>query len=306
MLVYWNGTDVTDYVNVTRCVCSDRARGADLLEIEFDRASVWSTWRRDDPRDAETVEVVLGEYTTGEMYVTTLLPCGDRFRVLATSLPPVMRACAWQSWKGAKVADILEEGAALCGMALRLYGMDGANRFAYLARQGQSFACFLDWLGAREGFCIKSEKGYFRAVDLEWAAARDPVQTIYAEESDENENVQRTLRAGEKWTTLTLEGPCQAVWNDSGAAGGHAQSLEGEPLTDAAQASRWAANLGMEHNGEMETVEIETGFSERVTALENIALTGAMDTAGLWTCWEAEHDLYNERTRMTLRRARTK
>ena len=82
MQLYWQGTDITESVNVTGCVirdaCGDRT---DMLELKLDRAADWYRWA---PEEDDEIILTDGVYTTGTMYLNAVIPEGDQYRVLAT------------------------------------------------------------------------------------------------------------------------------------------------------------------------------------------------------------------------------
>lgn len=299
LTVWWNGTDLSAHATVTRCVVTDRARGAaDETEIEFDGASIWKKWQ---PAPGDRVRVDLDGYTTGEMELATVLPWGRRYRALATALPSGMRVRRFACYSGARLGDILSAMAGEGGLEWESWGVDGNIRYDFLMRSGMSAAGFLDWLGEREGFCLKRGKK-LQVIGLDWAAALPPADRLWMEA--EAENVQHTLRAAERVSRLTLKGAdCEGAFTDPAAAGGHPEMIP-EPVRDPATARRWARNLCLERNGAMEEVEIETAFNPAATALCRLDLQGDETVSGGWTVWQARHDLVNGRSALTLRRAR--
>ena len=54
MEVYYQGTDITDSVQVKSCIVRDNGGGrSDSLAIEFDNASSWHSWRAEEDNQIE-------------------------------------------------------------------------------------------------------------------------------------------------------------------------------------------------------------------------------------------------------------
>lgn len=97
--ILYEGTDITEVTNITRCVCRDVSHGrADSLELQFDHAAIWHLWA---PKEDDKIIVNSDGYTTGTMYLNAIMPEGDGFRILATALPSAARRkedriCCWR------------------------------------------------------------------------------------------------------------------------------------------------------------------------------------------------------------------
>ena len=74
---------------------------------------------------------------------------------------------------------------------------------------------------------------------------------------------------------------------------------------DNAQAGRWARGLLRAMNRKAETLIMDTVFDPTMTAMARVDVTGGTDADGSWLVEEAEHDLIDETTRVTLHRAIT-
>lgn len=89
MTVYYNGVDITDSVRVAECTCTDASRDrADSIDIAFENPAAWDRW---NPQIDDTMEVTDSGYTSGKMYIASIMPDGDLYRILATSVPKRMR-----------------------------------------------------------------------------------------------------------------------------------------------------------------------------------------------------------------------
>lgn len=299
MIVLYNGTDISAYVNVTACRFEEAVRQADLLDVEFDRAALWNTW---GPKQDDRIEILSGAFSTGEMYLTTLTANGDRARMLAVSMPPCFREERWKCWTNLRLSQMAEQMAGRAGMKPRLYGVDDIQ-IGYLAQNRESDAEFLRRIGLYEGFAVKCEAGYFNLVGLEWAAARKSAVVWAVEQSEESDNFQYRARLGEQWNELTLKGArCSGYYQDT--TGGHPEALVCPELRDEAQAARWTRNVCLAHNTALETVTVETELSAALNTLENAELTDAGPMTGKWSVRRAWHDLVNETSVMEMERVR--
>jgi len=292
--ILYEGTDITEVTNITRCVCRDVSHGrADSLELQFDHAAIWHLWA---PKEDDKIIVNSDGYTTGTMYLNAIMPEGDGFRILATALPSAARRKAWDTYQNMTLENIVGRCAAEAGMSAKLYGADGNLKYRYLMRENEGAAAFLEWLGTLEGLAVKAVHGAFRGISIDYAQKRDPVECLYIDEA--NEGAQYTRKEIYKISTLTVLSPYARVSaSDSNAAYG-SQRIVNLPAMDAVQAGRWARGLLMAHNRKAETLSINSAFNPKMEALMRVDVEGTEDSKGSWIVDEVQHDLI-ERTSST-------
>ena len=72
MNLIYDGTDITPFVNITRCLHRDVSSGrADTLELEMDHAETWYRWK---PQTDDAIRLRHGGYDTGRLYLNSILP----------------------------------------------------------------------------------------------------------------------------------------------------------------------------------------------------------------------------------------
>lgn len=299
MELRWNGVDITESVNITGCTHREMALGGcDTLELTLDHASVWYRW---GPQEDDEIVITHGGWSSGKLYLNSIIPERDQYRVLATSLKSLAGRRRWQSYAGTTLEKIFEKCAAECGMEGRLYGMDGGLPYTYIIRQNEGCGAFLQRLGWMEGMCVKVYDGAFRGIGLLYAQGRDPAMEI--EIAADQDGVTYRRREGLKLASLTVQTPeASAIARDTAARGDNAAIFTHLPARDPAQAGRWARGLLMMKNRKAEELTLETTLNTAFTALARVDITGSTDMTGKWIVDEAEHDIYNEHTRAVLRR----
>lgn len=288
-LIY-EGTDITDYVNVTKCVCRDVSCGrADSLELEFDHAAVWYKW---GPKENDKIIVELDGYSTGIMFLNAVVPRGESFTVLATALPSAARRKTWDTYRDLTLEAIMRRCAIEAGMTAKLYGTDGRMKYTFLMRENEGVAAFLDWLGKLEGLAIKAANGAFRAVSIEYAQSLNAVQTMYID--TKQQGVTYTRQELNKISKLTIASPYARVSaTDSGATYGNSSTITTLPIMDVVQAGRWARGLLLSRNRQAESLTIKSAFNPAMVALTRVDIEGTTDANGEWIVDDVEHDLVN-------------
>jgi len=296
--LYYEGTDMTDYVNVTKCVCRDVSHGrADSMELEFDHAAAWYQW---GPKEDDKIIAEMDGYTTGTMYLNAIIPDGDKFRMLATALPSVARRKAWDAYRNMTLEKIMRQCAAEAGMSINFYGVDIGFQYAYLMRENEGAAAFMDWLGTLEGLAVKAYKEAFRAVSITYAQNLDPVQDFYLDTTQDG--IKHMRKEIQKISRLTVLSPyARVAASDSGATYGSPRTVN-LPATNVVQAGRWARGLLLAHNRQMETLTIRSSFNPKMEALRRVEVEGKTDANGSWIVDEAQHDLVNLKTETKLLR----
>ncbi|MBQ8507221.1 MAG: phage late control D family protein [Clostridia bacterium] len=298
MRLIYQGTDISDYVDMHSCVHRDVSGGrCDSIDIEFEHAGNWYAWQ---PARDDVIEVEHDGYTTGRLYLNTILPENGRYRLIATSLPGSAMRRTWQSFRDMTLADIMRSCAAQCDMDWALYGLDEGTVYPYIERQNESCAAFLNRLMRLEGAVLKCVNGRMAGIGIGYAQEIEAMQEITI--SAEQDAAQYRRLDGMKYGALTIRTPfAEATARDS-AASGEQQILTCYPARDIMQAGRWARGLLLENNRRAEQLTLTTELNIGMTAMARIDISGSTDASGDWLVDEAEHDFINERTTARLLR----
>ena len=299
MQIWYQNTDITGSVIPSACVHKDVSHGrADTLEISFRRSAAWHRWQ---PETDDIIRVIEGKYDTGNLYVNTIVPEGEIYRILATSLPSKATRKAWDSYRNISYKDLVHRCATECGMGDGVYGIDGDIVYPFLMRENEGCAALLERISLCEGVALKAWGGSFRGIGIEYAQVLDPVRSW--EISSEQDGVRYQHQPGKKLTALTVRSPYgEATARDDGAEKGYQKIIGGLPAMDNAQAGRWARGLLLCHNREADRLSIEMKFDPGASAMMRANITGNTGASGEWIIDEAEHDLYNGRTTVRLLR----
>lgn len=298
MKLIYEGTDMTGYANVTRCIHRAYSHGrADSLELEVDHAAAWYRWgpKRDDAIIAER-----DGYSTGRLYLNSVIPEGDRFRIVATSLPAAARRRAWQGYANETLAGLLHRCATECGMGDGIYGLDGDYRYDYLLRRNEGCAGFLEQLCRREGMALMALNGALRAISVTWAQGRQAGASLWidTDQPDVTYRDQPTERA----SALTVVAPgIRATARDSRGVSQNARNMA-LPATGAAQASRWARGLLLMDNRESERLTIRSASNAAMKPMARVDIEGPTDASGQWLVDSVEQDMKDGSTEAVLLR----
>lgn len=288
MEIYYEGTDITDDVQVTNCIVRDGCgERCDSLEIEFENAARWYGW---GPEEDDQIVVEHNGYGSGILFVNSILPEAGRFRILATSLPCCAREKAYRSFIGNTVEEIMRACADVSGLGYQLFGIDGGIAIPYIQRENESCAAFLHRLLKLEGAAFKCVNGKYTGIGIEYAQEQFPHQTIEITAQQEGAEY---MRNGRKLKALTIETPCaRATAEDADVPDAHGRITIGQyPARDSLQAGRWARGLLLHENRTCESLRIESEFNAGFTAMVRVDIEGDTDAVGEWLIHEAERDL---------------
>lgn len=293
MELFWEGTNITEHVNITGCVHRDVAGGrCDSMELTLDHASVWYGW---GPQVDDEIVLTEGDYSTGTLYLNAVIPDGDQYRILATSIKRAAARKAWASYNNTTLQKLFENCAAECQMGGMLYGIDGSLAYPYALRQNEGVAAFLNRIGLWEGIKVKALNGAFRGISLDYAQGRSAEMSL--EITPKLEGITYRRRENLKYTGITIQTPyAKSTARDTDADGNNTPILTHLPAMDNAQAGRWARGLLLMHNRKAEELTIDQVLNTGFSALTRIEVTGETDMTGDWITEEVEHDFYNRRT----------
>lgn len=299
MRLYYEETDITPFVDITKCNHRDVSGGrCDSLDIELDHAATWHRW---SPKMDDRLHVERDGFDTGEMYLTGILPENGRYRMVATSLKSSARNKAWQSYHDVTLEDVVRACAAECGMDYRLYGLDGRLHYTYLERQNEGCAAFLDRLMQLEGAVLKVVEGRFCCISIPWAQEQPVAQTVGL--TAEQGGVQYINQEGTRLAGLTIRTPWgEAMAQDTAVKGYSHPVLTVLPARDVVQAGRWARGKLLHHNRQAERLRMKTRLNTGMTAVARVDIESTAQQHGEWLVDEVEHDLIKGKTSAVLLR----
>lgn len=299
MNIIYEGTDITGFVIVNGCIYKDVSHGrADVIEILFRRPAAWHRWQ---PETDDEIQVVDGNLDTGKMFVNTVVPQGEFYKMIATSLPSKALRTTWDFFRDMTLEDVIRRCASECGMESRIYGVEGAYRYSTLMRENEGCAAFAERICQMEGVALKAFNGAFRGIGIEYAQglAESRAWTLEAEQN----GVRYEHRPGIKYSAITVRSPwAEASARDTEAENGAHITIGGLSAMDNATAGRWARGLLLCHNREADRLRIEMKLDIKATAMVKARIDGNTGANGHWLIDEAIHDLYNGRTTVNLLR----
>lgn len=298
MEIYYQGTDITNLVEVRECISRDTCGGrCDSLQMEFENAAGWYNW---GPKEDDQIIVAHNGYDTGVMYLNTVLPEDGRYKIMATALPCIARKKEYRSFTNRTIEEIMRFCGMVTGMRFAIYGIDGNTTIPYIQQENESAAAFLNRLLQWEGAQLKCVNGKYVAIGIGFAQDRQPNQTL---EMSAKQQGTEYRRGGAKIKSVTVKTPyAKATAEDLIVASSHAQIVLDLPASNNIQAGRWARGTLLHRNRKDEILTVETEFNAGFSALTRIDITGSTDATGEWLIEEAEHDFINKTSRAKMLR----
>ena len=294
--LYYEGTDMTGYVNIARCVYREASVGrADSLEIEADHAAQWAKWK---PKRDDVIVAERDGYSTGKLYLNSVIPEGDSYRIIATSLPSAAHRRAWQFFKEERLSDIMHRCAVECGMDARLYGLDGDYKYAYMLRKDEGCAAFLDRIGRLEGLAVMAKDGMIRGISVPWAQQRDPSARLWIDTNQPD--VRHTAKQAARLSSVTVIAPGISATALDGLGDTRNYLVIALPVSNTAQAGRWARGKLLMENRKTEQIEIRSAFNAAMRAMVRVDIEGNTQAAGQWIVDGVEQDLIEGYTSTTM------
>ena len=301
MNLIYEGRDITQSVQILQCVHRDASIGrSDSLDIILNHAADWYRW---EPKAGDTIEINHKGYTTGALYVNTVRPEGKEYRILATSLPPNAWQNAWRSYRQMTFDEIVTQCATECGMTGEVYGARFSLPYGHLQRQNTGAAAFLQRLCFLEGAALKAYSGKMQAIFIPYAQDQRTARSLRLTGEETGLTYTHTPEAKRGFVRVVTP-DFEVTVTDSGAPGCKGKVISA-PAMDTITASRWARGVLLMCNRMAETLEVSIGFDPAMTALARVEVIGNSAFAGGWLVDEAEHDLYNDITRVKLVRCVT-
>lgn len=299
MEIYYQGTDITDMVQINACVVHDTSAGrCDSLELEFGNAAGWYSW---GPEEDDKIIVAHNGYDSGVMYVNRIMPEDGKYKIIAASLPCKARAKGNMSFYNQTIEEIIRACAMASGMEYQILGIDGGTIIPYIERDGEGCGAFLHRLLTLESAVLKCINGRYVAIGMEYAQGLVAGQTVELSAKQEGT---RYRRDGTTYKGVTVKTPYASAYaQDISVANSHAMlTINDLPAMNDIQAGRWARGKLLSLNRQCEKVVMQNTFNAGLTAMERIDISGDTDANGQWIVEEVEHDMINLTTTATLRR----
>lgn len=299
MEIFYQDKDITELVNVRKCIVRDTAgKRCDSLEVEFENEAGWYSW---GPEKDDRIVIKHNGYNSGTMYVNSILTESGYYRILAASLPCAAREKASRAYYQKSIEHIMRDCAAASGMGFRIFGIDGAQIIPYIERNNEGCASFLDRLLMLEGAALKCIDGKYTAIGISYAQDLQAVQEM---ELLAGEGGAAYQRCGTPYRRLTVKTPYACSSAEDSAVPETCVSITecGLPAMDDIQAARWARGMLLALNRKCESVRAQGDFNAGMTAMIRIDIGGDTDASGEWITEEVEHDLVNLKTTVLLRR----
>ena len=299
MELYYNGVDIADRVDITKCVHHETSGGrCDCLEIEMEHAGAWYAW---EPQTDDQIIAAMDGYHTGTLYLSTILPRDGKYRILAASIPSAARRKGYATYANISLKDLLASCASECGMGSGLFGFDDEIIYPFLMRKMEGAAAFIDRLMRWEGAAFKTVGSRFAGISISSIQTAQADQTV--EISAEQSGITHMKRNDAKWAGVTIRTPyaeCSAV--DDAVSSGVYMTVTDLPALDDVQAGRWARGLLLTNNRRAETLTISTEFNAGISAMTRIDIESPTETGGEWLVDEVVHDFIAKATSATLAR----
>lgn len=290
MHLFYEGTDITSDVDIVKCTHRDVSGGrCDSLEIELENAAAWYRWQ---PQRDDAIEVSRDGYSTGRLYLNSVMPEAGKYRIIATSMPSMARRKTYASYENIRLDDLVALCAAECDLDSALFGADADIVYRYLYRRKESAPAFLNRILGLEGSVLKTLNGRLTAISIEYAQNMKAAQTVSINASQAGTHYLR--RDNKKMSGITLKTPyAEGGAEDSAASYGLREIYTNHPAIDNAQAGRWARGLLLANNRLAEELTVGMEFNSGLTAMARIDVDSATDANGEWLVDEVEHDFVN-------------
>lgn len=302
MQIFYEHTDITRYAEVVEAVAYDEAGGkADALCLTMRNAQKWYAWK---PQRDDALEIRQNGYTTGRMYLDTLRPEDEKYRVIATSMPSVARQRQWRSYENHTLRAILRSVAAEYQMDFQVHGLEADMRYPFHLRRDETGTGFLSRILRLEGAVLKCVSGRLAALGIAHCQGLEARRRILLNAATGEVKHQRADGAGYAGARV-LTPYASGTARDTALDGGMFLTMQQEPAMDNITAHRWARGALLWENRQRETLECSMAFDPGITAMLPIQVAGEPAMAGDWLVERAAHDFIHKKTQCTLRRCVT-
>lgn len=299
MKVIYKGVDITDKVKIESCSVKDRTGKTDTIDIVFNNMLDWYLW---NPQEDDEISVENDEYSSGTMFVNTLIPDDQTFRIIASSLPCSARNKRNKSYINQTIESIVRSCALECGMDYQIYGIDKSIRIPYIERNNEGCTAFLQRLLTLEGATLKCINNRFVVIGIEYIQSRPATQTISL---NNRQSGYQHVMSGKKLKGMTIKSALgEGSAYDLSVNDRHTHRiLEQIPVLNDVMAYRWARNKLLDFNRKTESITFNSlQFNPKITSMIRIDIQSNTDSNGEWIVDEVVHDFIENKTKFSMYR----
>lgn len=245
MKLMYEGTDITDRVDLHRCMHDMYATGqADTLKLMInDDNKDWDGW---NTKTGDKVRVISNDVDTGVMFVSQLRFEDGFLNLTATSAPRTLFDRRRKTWVDVTFLRIAQDIAGRHGLTLKTYSVED-KKYKILQQDSESDASFLNRRCRLEGcgFLVFNKKLILYSIEA--MEKQEAVKEITLAD-EEDFKATKTARYG----SCTFQRGKYAGTYKSGAGGVYIPEMPFE-VTSSAEANRFAKNLLKEQNRKTQT-----------------------------------------------------
>ncbi|MBV4440204.1 phage late control D family protein [Clostridium tyrobutyricum] len=123
MNLRYNGTDITDGVNIIDVSVTDRCGGkSDSMDIMFsDSKKLWRQW---NPAKGDILEVSQDGFSSGAMYIDEFEIFNGKYNIRSKSTPINSRTRKTNPWENVRFKQIMSQLASEVDLRLKTYGIE--------------------------------------------------------------------------------------------------------------------------------------------------------------------------------------
>ena len=293
MQLLYEGVDITDRIGISAAITTDGAGGiADGIRLTLFDAADWIRW---GPKADDRIAIEDDGYRSGNMYIDTLDPDGDMYRLTAYSMPSAARNTKWASYEHVTLFELTSIIAGELGMGAALHGIGGGIFFPYLIRKNETALGFLRRILAFEGAVVKCFDGQLVVVGMLWAQEQPAIRALTLGTDMSGAKPMRLGTGGyNRCTMLYPGGRGTAVATQSSADGD--LTLSDVPIFDNIQAGRWARGGLLQEIRGYDQLQWAMAFDPALTGLTRFDLHAPGDLSGEWIVEQVEHDHIERRS----------
>lgn len=296
--VILNGVDISDKVNIIKCLTTDRLGGiCDDIQIQLPYHGEVAFEK------GATLELIAENYTTGEMYVDECESTNDKTSVVvkAISYKHKNKKRKTKSWYNVTLYQLAEDVAQNCGLTVKTYGTANYTYSSVLQRDESDMA-FLTRICLREGYSVKCSGQYLIIFNDYFLENNHTPLPLNAEEITKASLKAKTNCLSE-FTVAFYDIDKKQLYSytakDETIDGGSAKSVE--VISNQAEAERFAKGYLRSVNNSYITGQMLSKFRSDMSAGTVIELTGYDNFDGKYIADEVIHDLAKERTYLKIR-----
>ena len=299
MKINYNGSDITDKINLESCILTDRYGGLlDSIRLVInDKDNEWTGVKKGDE-----ITVSMDGYNSGMMYLVTPTSKDSKLTLDAVSLKQSKKVVKSKIWRHVRLTEILSDCAKNNDLTLKTYGIIDYT-YESVAQIQKTDLEFASMVCQREGYSVKVDDDCLIVFNEYFMESQDTKLTITPDDVKSGSSFSESSKCVSSFTVSYYDcekGLIEQTAVDGEVLGG--SEIKNERVTSYDEAKRFAYGYLRQRNKNHITGRLTMPYNKGISAGTLFHANGFREYDGKYVVSEVSHNITREISSLIVRK----